>query len=674
MCGIFGLVTSQKSDWYPNKINEVTKNLYRLSESRGKEASGFAFFNNETINVYKQPIPASKLIKSNEFKNIFKDDEIIDSASEKSKVFIGHSRLVTNGALEKNENNQPVVTSGLVGVHNGIIVNDNELWNKFPEIDRKYEVDTEIILSLMRYFYQQSNSIVTSIRKVYDLIYGAASIALLFEDFNNVLLASNNGSLYVYNPKNKNIIIFASELYILKMLLKKSLLNNNTVSDDIFQLKPNQACLINFDNLRLDKFSLNKNDDYPKVIYENSGLDTRHRINEINKNENTHEGINVLEKAFNLPKEFIQHFSRIEEKVSRLKRCNKCVLPETIPFIEFDDKGICNFCRSYKKIEYKGNEELEQELTKYRNKKGNPDCVVAFSGGRDSSYGLHYIKTVLDLNPIAYSYDWGMITDLARRNQSRLTGKLGVEHVLISAEIAKKRKNIQKNVLAWLKKPDLGTIPLFMAGDKQYFYYANLVAKQTGVDLIILSENPFEKTDFKSGFCGVKPNLDTKSVYQISHLNKLRLAFYYGKQYLLNPTYINLSIMDTLSAFASYYLIKHDFLSLYNYIPWEEDHINSILINEYDWELANDTKTTWRIGDGTASFYNYIYYVMAGFTENDTLRSNQIRESKITREKALEHINEDNRARWESINWYCNTIGIDFENTIKKINNFPRLF
>ena len=30
--------------------------------------------------------------------------------------------------------------------------------------------------------------------------------------------------------------------------------------------------------------------------------------------------------------------------------------------------------------------------------------------------------------------------------------------------------------------------------------------------------------------------------------------------------------------------------------------------------------------DGTAGFYNYVYHTVAGFTEHDTFRSNQIRE------------------------------------------------
>ena len=47
-----------------------------------------------------------------------------------SVAVMGHSRLVTNGAQENNQNNQPVVAGDMVGIHNGIIVNDEELWQR----------------------------------------------------------------------------------------------------------------------------------------------------------------------------------------------------------------------------------------------------------------------------------------------------------------------------------------------------------------------------------------------------------------------------------------------------------------------------------------------------------------------------------------------------------------
>ncbi|HRU01784.1 MAG TPA: hypothetical protein P5239_08790 [Victivallales bacterium] len=311
---------------------------------------------------------------------------------------------------------------------------------------------------------------------------------------------------------------------------------------------------------------------------------------------------------------------------------------------------------------------------KFRRNDGGPECLVPFSGGRDSSYALHYIVKILGLKPIAYSYDWGMITDLARRNQARLCGKLGVEHILLSADIRKKRSNIRKNVLAWLKNPTLGTVPLFMAGDKQYFYYANRLMKQNEIKLSILGENLLETTNFKSGFCGIKPHFDREHTYSLNVKDKVKMALYYGREFLTNPSYLNSSLPDTLGAFSSYYVIKHYNINIYDYIKWDEKIILETLLKEYDWETDPGTKGTWRIGDGTAAFYNFIYYMLAGFTENDTFRSNQIREGDLTREEALKLIFEENKPRWDSIQWYCRTIGIDFEPAIEEIIKAPTLY
>ena len=69
-----------------------------------------------------------------------------------------------------------------------------------------------------------------------------------------------------------------------------------------------------------------------------------------------------------------------------------------------------------------------------------------------------------------------------------------------------------------------------------------------------------------------------------------------------------------------------------------------------------------------------IYYTVAGFTEHDTFRSNQIREGVISREQGLELVEKDNIPRYESINEYFDLIGVDFEYAIKTINNIPKLW
>lgn len=371
-------------------------------------------------------------------------------------------------------------------------------------------------------------------------------------------------------------------------------------------------------------------------------------------------------------KKIRQDFASFSRRIKKLKRCQVCILPETFPHIEFDKKGVCNYCRTYKKHSLRGKTKLALVLKKYHRSHNKQDCLVTFSGGRDSSYGLYYLKRVMKMNPVAYTYDWGMTTDLGVRNQSRMVKRLGVKQLIVRANLGKKLRNIRKNVLAWLKRPDLGIIPLFMAGDKQYFYYANKISQKMGIKLIILCLNPLEKTDFKFVFCGIKP--DPKVYYRLNLINRLKLILYYAKAFISNPSYINVSLFDMFFAFASYYFIKHDYLSLYDYIQWDEREVEKVLINDFGWETARDTKNTWRIGDGTASFYNYIYYVLAGFTENDTFRSNQIREGSLTRNQALKKSENENRPRWESIQWYCDTIGIDPKRTIEIINRSPKLY
>jgi hypothetical protein len=89
--------------------------------------------------------------------------------------------------------------------------------------------------------------------------------------------------------------------------------------------------------------------------------------------------------------------------------------------------------------------------------------------------------------------------------------------------------------------------------------------------------------------------------------------------------------------------------------------------------VAPDTSTTWRIGDGTAAFYNYANYTIAGFTEHDTFRSNQIREGQLSRERALELVADENQPRYENIRWYLDTIGFDLRGTLRAVNQIPKV-
>ena len=119
MCGIFGIVSSNLDISKDELLKQVT-DLFILSEARGKEAAGLAIKYDGKLNVYKDKVTASEMLKESQFNNFY-SDSLPNKSNITSPISIfGHSRLVTNGSAELNYNNQPVVKDGLVAIHNGI--------------------------------------------------------------------------------------------------------------------------------------------------------------------------------------------------------------------------------------------------------------------------------------------------------------------------------------------------------------------------------------------------------------------------------------------------------------------------------------------------------------------------------------------------------------------------
>ena len=597
MCGIFGSISKDQIN-----VNNLKK-LSAYARQRGRDSSGLVNCINNNYEITRADFDINKLFKKINFRS--------------SKFVMGHSRLITNGLSD----NQPVIRDGIILIHNGIIVNENEIWSK-TQIKRKFKIDSEAIIGLAIAFIKKNKNV----DELHDYILknckGTVSCALAIPKLGKLFLISNNGSLY--KGYFKGSIYFSSEEYPLKKIKCKSIsqINKGGVVIDI---------PISNKNIVKDFNSRNEN-----------------LIPEF-KNNLLEENMLIYEKH-------------------DLKRCKKCILPETMSFINFDDNGVCNYCNNYQlKNIPKPKEELFNLVKEYR-RNGKADCIVPFSGGRDSCYSLHLIVNELKMKPITYTYDWGMVTDLGRRNISRMCSELGVENIIIADDISKKRKNIKMNLTAWLKSPNLGMISIFTAGDKHFFKHVETVKKQTGINLNLWGINPLEVTHFKSGFLGVPPHFDDKLVYTHGFWQQMRYQKLRFKAMLKSRGYFNSSLWDTLSGeYYRSFTKKSDYFHVFDYWRWDEKLIDQTL-SRYDWELAPDTSTTWRIGDGTAALYNYIYYLYAGFTEHDTFRSNQIREGQLSREKALSLVQEENKPRYQNIRWYLDAINMDYKKTISTIN------
>lgn len=608
MCGIFGIISESLVD------KQVYRTLVRSSEERGKDSSGLIFHKVNSYEAVQADMPLSWLSRQTKM--------------ETKSFVLGHSRLATHNSTS----NQPVVRDGVAVLHNGIIVNTDTAWD-LTSRDSIYGLDSELINAFTADFLESQGDTKGLAEYILEKLEGVVACAILIPDIGELVLFSNNGSLYLGHANNQ-AAVFASDRHTLSQI----------GINEIHQVREQYVVPVPKSTTPI------------KVQVFDAG--------------GRRKGANLVPELGT---------SKIEEKLlvhrrHDLTRCTKCILPETMPYIRFDSDGVCNYCTSYVPRNVpKPKDELLNMLEQYRRETG-PEAIVPFSGGRDSCYALHLIVKELDIRPVTFTYDWGMVTDLGRRNISRMSSELGVENIIFADDIRSKRRNIRMNLKAWLRNPDLGMISILTAGDKHFFRHAEELKERTGIRLDLWGINPLEVTHFKAGFLGIPPDFEEERVYSHGLTKQLHYQSLRFRKMLKSPGYFNTSIWDTLSGeYYRSFKTKTDYYHIFDYWRWNEQEIDSTLRDIYDWEMAPDTNTTWRIGDGTAAFYNYIYYSVAGFTEHDTFRSNQIREGDITRQEALDLVEDENQPRYPNIKWYLDAVGLEFGPVINTINSITPL-
>jgi glucosamine--fructose-6-phosphate aminotransferase (isomerizing) len=585
------------------------RRLARHAQRRGRDSSGLLCIRPGGACVHRADYPIKELMRTAPWKGY--------------AIVLGHGRLITNGF----EDNQPIVRDGMCVLHNGIVVNDARVWDLIGERPRQ-EIDSEVIAAIAAKHLAEGGMVRDIAARVLTLCEGVAACALAIPQMGKVCLFSNNGSLYAGTADGSTL--FASEEYPLR----------ECRCADVRQVREGEVI------------------DIPVVTGEIRVRDIRRR--RVPPIPAIGSGALAEERMLVFP-------------AHDLRRCTRCILPNTMPFIAFDGEGVCNYCRNHRpRNATRPKDELLRLVDPHRRASG-AECVVPLSGGRDSCYGLHLIVRELKLRPVAFTYDWGMVTDLARRNASRMCGQLGVEHVVVADDIPRKRGHIRLNLRAWLRSPHLGMVSILTAGDKHFFRHALTVGHRTGIKLNLWSVNPLEATHFKAGFLGVPPDFGQRRVYARGALKQLRYQWLRMQAMLRSPGYFNRSMWDTISGeYHRSLSAREDGLHVFDFWRWEEGTVDETLAG-YGWEKAPDTRSTWRIGDGSAAFYNYVYHTVAGFSEHDTFRSNQIREGDLTREDALRLVADENRPRYPSIKWYLDAVGMEFGDVISAVNAIPRV-
>lgn len=117
-----------------------------------------------------------------------------------------------------------------------------------------------------------------------------------------------------------------------------------------------------------------------------------------------------------------------------MKRCCKCIMPETRPRLEFNSNGVCAACEWHeikKSIDWGERERQLQEIVDSIRGKHKYDCIVPVSGGKDSTYVADKMKNKYNLNVLTVTIAPPLETQLIQKNLDNFL-KFGFDNIKVT--------------------------------------------------------------------------------------------------------------------------------------------------------------------------------------------------------------------------------------------------
>ena len=340
-----------------------------------------------------------------------------------------------------------------------------------------------------------------------------------------------------------------------------------------------------------------------------------------------------------------------------LKRCKRCLLPETHETLVLGEDGICNVCKAQEnKGEINWNErkqELDKLVETYIGK-GKYDCIIPFSGGKDSTWTLYYLmKRYPQLKPLVVRFNHGFLRSTLRENSTKTFRKLGVDvHEFTPNWNVVKRLMLQ----AFLEKGDF-----CWHCHTGIFSYPMQVAIKEETPLIFWGEPSAEYTAYYS--------YDEKEEVNEERFNR----------------YINLGIsaddmairlMNTVDErdlepykypkLKDLMRINYRSVCLGSYIPWDVKKQVKIIKEELEWrgdqvENVPDNYDYEKIECWMQGVRDYIKFIKRGYTRPTHLAAIDLRNERISKEMAQSMIKQFEGKKPKSLDLFLEYTGLKEE-------------
>lgn len=340
--------------------------------------------------------------------------------------------------------------------------------------------------------------------------------------------------------------------------------------------------------------------------------------------------------------------------MENLKRCERCLLPETQETISYDDGGICNVCRQHEykkeKVDWAAKKgELRQLIEEYRGK-GPYDCIIPFSGGKDSTFTAYYLVKEFGIKPLIVSFDHGFYRPQVLDDTVKTMKRLGVD-------FHRYRPN-------WQVVKKLMLESLRRKGDFCWhchtgvFAYPMQVAIQLKVPLLIWGEKSSEYTSYYG--------YDEEEEVDERRFNRyVNLGITAEDMYHMLDKKVE---MRELTAFqypklADLRALKCRSICLGSYIPWDPPKHAEIIKKELGWQgnVVEGIPPEYYYEKIECYFQgvrDYLKFIKRGFGRTAHLVCLDLRNGRITKEKARELIEQYDGYRPASLDLFLNYLGI----------------
>jgi N-acetyl sugar amidotransferase len=320
-----------------------------------------------------------------------------------------------------------------------------------------------------------------------------------------------------------------------------------------------------------------------------------------------------------------------------IKFCKNCFTLNTRPRIVFNKQDICNAClnsRDKKKINWKKREKEFHKIIlniKKNSKKSKRtyDCIVPWSGGKDSSSIALKLKYNFGLNPLLVTFSPLIINEIGAHNREELLKK-GFDSIFFRpnqnvARILSKRFFIERGnpKVAWDAGINSVPIQVAIAYKIPYIFYAEHGESEYGG--LVLSEKSKKLRDVKEV---IEHQIgDYPENWENNNVSKLDLSPYiYPSDEILKK--------NKILAFYFSYFFKWSMFDNYNYVKKFLPNFRENSQGRTEGTFTNFDSLDDKIDD----LYYYMQYIKFGFGRSTRDVSRFIQNGHLSKSEGLKFI------------------------------------